>query len=209
MPQKEQHVVIYSDEASMASGNGNGDNLNLVASPSAVEEVSNVLVPQIPTQPAPPLFDDRRIFINAPQYHLACYWGRHGSEVAYHRTHPAAWWVRSEDKGQRSRDVEEIGVGCHNRYDASHPSSTLYRDKVMIRSNAESAGSTARKRFRQDGCKSCLTEGWLGPPEGGIGPRTRAKWGKTEDPDWVVGARFDQSMCLANAQTAASCNWGG
>ena len=53
----------------MASRNGNGDSLNPVASPSAVEEVSNVLVPQIPAQPAPPLFDDRHIFISAPQYH--------------------------------------------------------------------------------------------------------------------------------------------
>ena len=58
MSQKEQQVVIYSDEASMASGNGNGDSLNPVASPLVVEEVSNVLVPQIPTQLAPPLFDD-------------------------------------------------------------------------------------------------------------------------------------------------------
>ena len=61
MLQKEQQVVIYSDEASMASGNGNGDSLNPIASPSAVEEVSNVLVPQIPVQTAPPLFDDRRV----------------------------------------------------------------------------------------------------------------------------------------------------
>ena len=53
----------------MASGNGNGDSLNPIASPSAVEEVSNVLVPQIPAQTTPPLFDDRRIFISAPQYH--------------------------------------------------------------------------------------------------------------------------------------------
>ena len=34
-----------------------------------MEEASNVLVPQIPTQPAPPMFDDQCIFINAPQYH--------------------------------------------------------------------------------------------------------------------------------------------
>ena len=53
----------------MASGNGNGDSLNPIASPSAVEEVSNVLVPQIPAQTTPPLFDDRCIFISAPQYH--------------------------------------------------------------------------------------------------------------------------------------------
>ena len=50
--------MIYSDEASMASGNGNGDTLNPMASSSAVEEVSDVLVPQMPVQPAPPLFDD-------------------------------------------------------------------------------------------------------------------------------------------------------
>ena len=53
----------------MASGNGNGDSFNPVTSPSVVEEVSNVLVPQIPAQTAPPMFDDRRIFISAPQYH--------------------------------------------------------------------------------------------------------------------------------------------
>ena len=69
MSQKEQQVVIYYDEASMASGNDNGDSLNSIASPSVVEEVSNVVVPEIPVQPAPPLFDDRHIFISAPQYH--------------------------------------------------------------------------------------------------------------------------------------------
>ena len=69
MAQKEQQIVIYSDEASMASGNGNGDTLNPVASPSAMEEVSNVLVPQILVQLAPRLFDDWCIFISAPQYH--------------------------------------------------------------------------------------------------------------------------------------------
>ena len=40
-------VVIYSNEGSMVSGNGNRDSLNPVASPSVVEKVSNVLVPQI------------------------------------------------------------------------------------------------------------------------------------------------------------------
>ena len=69
MSQKEQQVVIYSNEANMANGNGNRDSLNPVASPLAMEEVSNVLVPRLPTQSAPPLFDYRRIFINAPQYH--------------------------------------------------------------------------------------------------------------------------------------------
>ena len=69
MSQKELQVVIYSDEASMASGNGNGDSLNPIASPSAVEEVSNVLVPQIAAQPTPPLLDDQHIFISASQYH--------------------------------------------------------------------------------------------------------------------------------------------
>ena len=47
MAQEEQKIVIYSNEASMASGSGNGDNLNLVIAPSAVEKVSDILVPQI------------------------------------------------------------------------------------------------------------------------------------------------------------------
>ena len=50
----------------MASGNGNRDSLNPAESPSVVEEVSNVLVPQIVAQPTPSLFDDRHIFISAP-----------------------------------------------------------------------------------------------------------------------------------------------
>ena len=66
MSQEDQQVVIYSDEA---SGNGNGDSLNPIASPSVVEEVTNVLVPQILVQLAPPLFDNWLIFISAPQYH--------------------------------------------------------------------------------------------------------------------------------------------
>ena len=39
--------MICSDEASMASGNGNGDTLNPITTPSVVEEVSDALVPQI------------------------------------------------------------------------------------------------------------------------------------------------------------------
>ena len=53
---------LFAHLYSMASGNGNGDSLNPVASPSAVEEVSNVLVPQIPAQLASPLFDDLAYF---------------------------------------------------------------------------------------------------------------------------------------------------
>ena len=69
MAQREQQGTVYSDEISMASGNGNGDNITPVAMPVSVEEVSDALIPQAPAQPAPPLFEDRRIFVHAPQYH--------------------------------------------------------------------------------------------------------------------------------------------
>ena len=48
MLQKEQQIIVYSDEASMASGNGNGDSLSPVTIPLAMEEVPDALVPQIP-----------------------------------------------------------------------------------------------------------------------------------------------------------------
>ena len=45
MVQREQQIVIYTDEASMASGNGNRDSLNPIIAPSVVEKASDVLVP--------------------------------------------------------------------------------------------------------------------------------------------------------------------
>ena len=61
--QKEQQVTIYSDEASMANGNGNGDIPTLIVVLVVVEEASNVLIPQALAQPTPPLFEDQRIFV--------------------------------------------------------------------------------------------------------------------------------------------------
>lgn len=60
---------MYSNEASMASGNGNGDSLAPIVVPIVMEEVSYTLIPQAPMQPAPPLFKDQRIFVHAPPYH--------------------------------------------------------------------------------------------------------------------------------------------
>ena len=64
----EQHVTIYSDEASMANGS-NGESTVEVVIPQAIEEPQVGLVPQMHAQHVASLFDDRRIFVNAPQYH--------------------------------------------------------------------------------------------------------------------------------------------
>ena len=56
--------MIYSDEAGMASGNGNSDSFKPIIASSIVEEVSDVLIPQLPAELVPPLFDDQGIFIN-------------------------------------------------------------------------------------------------------------------------------------------------
>lgn len=69
MAQKEQQPTVYSDKVSMASGNGNGDNLTPITMPSIVDEVSDALIPQVLAQFAPPLFEDRCIFVHAAQYH--------------------------------------------------------------------------------------------------------------------------------------------
>lgn len=60
---------MYSNEASMASGNGNGEVVSHVARPTSMEEASAKLVPQALAQPIPPLFDGPRTFVHAPQYH--------------------------------------------------------------------------------------------------------------------------------------------
>lgn len=64
-----QGVIVYSDEASMASGSGiNGTSL-LVIAPQVIEKLEMGLVPQQNKPPAIELFSDQTIFINAPQYH--------------------------------------------------------------------------------------------------------------------------------------------
>ena len=67
--------------------------------------------------------------------------------------------------------MEAIGVGYHNRCDASHPSLALHRGEAGIGPNVKSVGSIARKGFGQDGCRSYLTKGWRGPPEGELVPK--------------------------------------
>ena len=67
-PVQEQNVTVYSDEASMANGS-NGESTLQVVTPQAIDEPEVGLVPQMHTQPGAPLFGDRRIFVNAPQYH--------------------------------------------------------------------------------------------------------------------------------------------
>ena len=66
--QPEQNVTVYSDEASMANGS-NGESTLQVVTPQAIDEPEVGLIPQMQTQPVAPLFDDRRIFVSAPQYH--------------------------------------------------------------------------------------------------------------------------------------------
>ena len=85
----------------MASGNGNGDSLNPIASPSAVAKVSNVLVPQMPMQLAPPLFDDWHIFISVPQYH--CHVTEGDTEA---RQHIIAFAQQLHEFGQRTKARE-------------------------------------------------------------------------------------------------------
>ena len=65
---QEQNVTVYSDEASMGNGS-NGEFTLQVVTPQAVGEPEVGLVPQMHTQLGAPLFGDRRIFVNAPQYH--------------------------------------------------------------------------------------------------------------------------------------------
>ena len=47
MESHEQGETVYCNKANMANGNGNGDTFNPDAIASAVEEVSDALVPQI------------------------------------------------------------------------------------------------------------------------------------------------------------------
>ena len=67
-PIKEQNMTVYSDEASMANGS-NGESTLQVVTPQAIDEPKVGLGPQTHTQPGAPLFGDRRIFLNALQYH--------------------------------------------------------------------------------------------------------------------------------------------
>ena len=67
-PAQEGNVTVYSDEASMVNGS-NGESALQVVSPQAIDEPEVGLVPQVETQPVASLFGDRRIFLNAPQYH--------------------------------------------------------------------------------------------------------------------------------------------
>ena len=146
-----------------------------------------------------------RIFISAPQYHWHV---TEGDTEA--RQHIIALAQQLHEFGQRTeaREAEmwrRLGLVATTDVMQATLAPALYRGKVGIGSNAESAGSTAGKRFGQDGyARSCLTEGWPGPPEGGTGPQTTAKWGRTADPDWAAGARFDKSTCPASAQIVAS-----
>ena len=64
----DQHVTVYSDEASMANG-GNGESTLLMVTPQIVEEPKTGFVPQVQAQPVAGLFGDQRIFMSAPQYH--------------------------------------------------------------------------------------------------------------------------------------------
>ena len=63
MSQQPGHT-IYSDEASMASGNDS--NGVPVVTPQQIEEPETGLVPQEPRPLARDLFGDQRIFVNAP-----------------------------------------------------------------------------------------------------------------------------------------------
>ena len=64
----DQHVIVYLDETSMANRN-NGESTLPMVTPQIVEELETGLVPQAQAQPVAGLFGDRRIFVNAPQYH--------------------------------------------------------------------------------------------------------------------------------------------
>ena len=65
--------MVYSDEALMANGSNGESTLWVVTpqavTPQAVDEPKVGLLPQMNTQPGAPLFGDRRIVVNAPQYH--------------------------------------------------------------------------------------------------------------------------------------------
>ena len=65
---QEQNVTVYSDEALMANGS-NEESTLYVVTPQAVDEPEVGLVPQMHTQLGAPLFGNRRVFVNAPQYH--------------------------------------------------------------------------------------------------------------------------------------------
>ena len=52
----------------MANGS-NGESTLQVVTPQVIEEPVMGLAPQAQEQPVASLFDDRRIFVNAPQYH--------------------------------------------------------------------------------------------------------------------------------------------
>ena len=64
----QQNITVYLDEASMANGS-NGKSTLQVVMPQAIDEPEVGLVPQLHAQPVASLFGDRRIFVNAPQYH--------------------------------------------------------------------------------------------------------------------------------------------
>ena len=63
-----QNVTVYSNKVSMAT-RSNGESTLQVVTPQAIEELEMGLVPRVQQQPVAPLFGDRRIFVNAPQYH--------------------------------------------------------------------------------------------------------------------------------------------
>ena len=66
--QFDPNAIVYSEEASMANGN-RGETTLPVVTPQVVEELETGLIPRAQVQPVAGLFSDRRIFVNAPQYH--------------------------------------------------------------------------------------------------------------------------------------------
>ena len=66
--------------------------------------------------------------------------------------------------------MEEIGAGCYKRCDAGHTSPELYRGKVGIESDAESAGSTTKKGFGQDVADRALLRVDQDHPKGELVP---------------------------------------
>ena len=66
--QFDPNAIVCSDKASMANGN-NGKTTLPVVTPQVGEELETGLIPQAQAQPVVGLFKDRRIFMNAPQYH--------------------------------------------------------------------------------------------------------------------------------------------
>ena len=57
MSQKAQSIIVYSDEANMINGNRQNGELALpMKVPILGEEIEACLMPQVPTQPTPPLF---------------------------------------------------------------------------------------------------------------------------------------------------------